>query len=194
MNKSESKYFNTARLMDEALILLLEKKEIEYITIKEICLTAGVNRSTFYLHYENIYDLLNEALEMLSSEYASIFKAPDILSSIQNGSATDVMFIKPEFIVPYLEFVKKNARIFKAIRSKPKAFGADSAYQKMCNEVFYPILDKFNVEKERKPYVLEFFTKGILGIVNKWIATDCKDEISLVTDIIMGCFSRVTDK
>ena len=192
MNKSESKYFNTTRLMDEALILLLEKKEIEYITIKEICQTAGVNRSTFYLHYENIYDLLNEALEMLSSEYASIFKAPDILSSIQNGSATDVMFIKPEFIVPYLEFVKKNARIFKAIRSKPKAFGADSAYQKMCNEVFYPILDKFNVEKERKPYILEFFTKGILGIVNKWIATDCKDEISLVTDIIMGCFSRVT--
>ena len=52
MNKSESKYYNTALLMDEALLLLLEKKDYDYITIKEICEKAGVNRSTFYLHYE----------------------------------------------------------------------------------------------------------------------------------------------
>ena len=56
MNKNESKYFNTAILFDEALIYLLENKDIEYITIKEICNKAGVNRSTYYLHYENIND------------------------------------------------------------------------------------------------------------------------------------------
>ena len=33
MNKNESKYYNTALLMDEALIQLLEKKEFEYISI-----------------------------------------------------------------------------------------------------------------------------------------------------------------
>ena len=60
MNKNESKYFNTAIKMDKALITLLEKKDFEYITIKEICDTAGVNRSTFYLHYENTFDLLQE--------------------------------------------------------------------------------------------------------------------------------------
>ena len=37
MNKSESKYYNTALLMDESLLLLLEKKEYEFITVKEIC-------------------------------------------------------------------------------------------------------------------------------------------------------------
>ena len=61
MNKAESKYFNTARLMDEALLILLEKKDIEYITIKEICNKAGVNRSTFYLHCYKIrqkFDLI----------------------------------------------------------------------------------------------------------------------------------------
>ena len=51
MNKNESKYFNTAIRMDEALITLLEKKDFEYITIKEICDTAGVNRSTFALRH-----------------------------------------------------------------------------------------------------------------------------------------------
>ena len=41
MNKSESKYFNTAKKMDDALIALLETKPFEYITVKEICEKAG---------------------------------------------------------------------------------------------------------------------------------------------------------
>ena len=68
LNKSESKYYNTACLMDEALILLLEKKEYSFITVKEICEKAGVNRSTFYLHYETIDDLLSECIEYVGNK------------------------------------------------------------------------------------------------------------------------------
>lgn len=67
MNKSQSKYYNTARLMNEALIILLEKKDYEFITVKEICEKAGVNRSTFYLHYETMNDLLQETIEYTMS-------------------------------------------------------------------------------------------------------------------------------
>lgn len=67
MNKSESKYFNTAIKMDEAFISLLQKKDFDYITIKEICSCAGVNRSTFYLHYETTRDLLTEAFDAFTS-------------------------------------------------------------------------------------------------------------------------------
>ena len=42
MNKSESKYFNTALRMDEALVELLNQKPFEFITVKEICAQAGV--------------------------------------------------------------------------------------------------------------------------------------------------------
>ena len=70
MNKSESKYYNTACLMDQALLLLLEKKDFDYITVKEICEKAGVNRSTFYLHYETIDDLLMESIDYLLNEKA----------------------------------------------------------------------------------------------------------------------------
>lgn len=45
MNKSESKYFNTAKKMNLALISLLKKKPFEYITISELCEKAGVNIS-----------------------------------------------------------------------------------------------------------------------------------------------------
>ena len=73
MNKNESKYFNTAVRMDKALLGLLEKKDFEYITIKEICAVAGVNRSTFYLHYENTSDLLKETTQYVTDTFLSYF-------------------------------------------------------------------------------------------------------------------------
>ena len=73
MNKSESKYFNTAVKLDKALLTLLEKKDFEYITIKEICEVAGVNRSTFYLHYENTFDLLKETTRYILDTFISYF-------------------------------------------------------------------------------------------------------------------------
>ena len=63
MKKNDSKYFYTASLMNQALLLLLEVKDLEFISVTEITKKAGVNRSTFYLHYENIYDLFEETLE-----------------------------------------------------------------------------------------------------------------------------------
>ena len=73
MKNSESKYYNTALLMDEALLFLLEKKDYEFITIKEICEKAGVNRSTFYLHYETMEDLLVETIEMITKRFYETF-------------------------------------------------------------------------------------------------------------------------
>ena len=57
--------------MDKALLELLDKKDFEYITIKEICDTAKVNRSTFYLHYENTVDLLKETTEYVIDTFQS---------------------------------------------------------------------------------------------------------------------------
>lgn len=74
MNKNESKYFNTAVKMDKAFLALLEKKDFAYITVKEICEEAGVNRSTFYLHYETLEDLLSESMEYMNEHFLAYMK------------------------------------------------------------------------------------------------------------------------
>ena len=100
MNKSESKYYNTALLMDEALLLLLEKKEYEFITVKEICEKAGVNRSTFYLHYESIDDLLYETIEMISKRFYNAFNNEIITPNTKNKD--DLFLINDQYLIHYL--------------------------------------------------------------------------------------------
>lgn len=75
LNKSESKYFNTAEKMDKAFLDLLQRKDFSFITVKEICEKAGVNRSTFYLHYETVGDLLEESLEYMQKNFWQVSRA-----------------------------------------------------------------------------------------------------------------------
>lgn len=110
MNKHESKYFQTALLMDEAFVLLLEKKDFEYITIKEVCEKAGVNRSTFYLHYENMNDLLSEVIERQITNFLDKYPGYEEFK-IDESSLDDLRFYSKNYVVPYLEYIKENRKV-----------------------------------------------------------------------------------
>ena len=60
-------------LMVEALLLLLEKEEYDFISVKDICEKAGVNRSTFYSYYNTKDDLLVETMKLISKRLLSNF-------------------------------------------------------------------------------------------------------------------------
>lgn len=55
--------------MDKAFLELLSQKDFVFITVKEICEKAGVNRSTFYLHYETVADLLSESADYVYEQF-----------------------------------------------------------------------------------------------------------------------------
>ena len=126
MNKSESKYFNTAGRFDKALLSLLEKKPFEYITISEICEKAEVNRSTFYLHYENTSDLLKETTTYVLDNFASYFfiDTESVVTQFANCDLQDLKFINEKYLHPYLSFIKDNQKVFSAVLSQPTTFNS----------------------------------------------------------------------
>ncbi len=179
-----SKYFYTAELMNEALLILLEKKDIEFITVTEITKKAGVNRATFYLHYDNVYELLEETVENLNKKFINSFDKKNL---IEISSPKDAFLITDEKLIPYLNFVKKNKRVLKLINQKPQLFGARKTYQQMYEKILYPAISQFLKDENDKIYQLEFFTKGVSAIVHKWIEKDCETEISEIIKVIKKC-------
>ena len=187
MNKSESKYFNTARKMDEALMVLLEKKAFDYITIKEICAEAEVNRSTFYLHYDNTRDLLEETLEYLNEKFNSYFQSNDIETAqkIESGSLDELMFITRENLEPYLNFIRDNKKIFKAVLDAPEIYASQSSYESLAELLFFPIMKRFDIPQKEQKYILLFYIKGIMGIIEEWLRNDCEDSIEFISGLII---------
>ena len=189
MNKNESKYFNTAVKMDEALITLLEKKDFEYITIKEICDTAGVNRSTFYLHYDNTYDLLKETTSYVIDKHLAYYNVDKKRVSLQFEACKreELLFITDEYLLPYLTFIKDNQRLFKVTMKQFHLMGMNEVYGKMFDHVFSPILDRFCIPKTERAYVIKFYLNGIFAVIVEWLDRNCSDEIAIVTKIITDC-------
>lgn len=189
MNKSESKYFNTAVRMDEALLELLEIKELEYITVKEICQRAGVSRSTFYLHYETIGELLDECVKYKIGECYKKFDGgrAELDKNIRSGNLDELVFVTPEYLKPYLEFVRENKRFFKICVQRPSALNADRTFAELFKDVFSPVLDCFRLPDESKPYVINFYMLGLIAVVSEWIKRGCDDPIDKIIEICMLC-------
>ncbi len=189
MNRSESKYFNTARCMDEAFLTLLEEKDFAYITVTEICKKAGVNRSTFYLHYETIADLLEESVAYINAQFASYFRNKSVLDidSIMTADKEELYLITPQYLTPFLVYVKEHRRVFRTVMEKSDVLGANKLFQEMFDAVFSPIMTRFHVPEEKKEYLLAFTIDGIMGVVRKWLKTDCQAPIDFIASVIMEC-------
>lgn len=184
LNKSESKYFNTALKMDKAFLEILENKNFEYITVKEICTKANVNRSTFYLHYENMNDLLLESIEYINKEFASYFNSQ---IDMENSSIDELYLISNKHLVPYLTFVKDNQRLFQTILKNNVILNGNITYQNMVKNIFRPIMEKMNFSNKEINYMITFYLNGIMAIINEWVRNGCNDSIDEIVTIIIKC-------
>ena len=185
MNKSESKYFNTATKMDLALISLLKKKPFEYITVSEICEVAGVNRSTFYLHYETISDLLNETVKYLINDFRSCFPTDAI--DLVGCDPNELIFVCDKYLTPYLIYIKNHREVFGTALSQNKTLGFEDTYKRLFDNIFNPILDRFHYPVSDRQYVMMYYLNGINAIILEWLRNSCDKSIKEISEIISVC-------
>ena len=189
MNRSESKYFATAARMDEAFLELLEKKDFAYITVKEICEKAGVNRSTFYLHYETVSDLLVESAQYFIDRFieAMPHDTAEFIEKLQTRPMEELYLITPEYLMPYLNFIKEHRRIFHTAVEHSSVLGMDDAYIALNRHVFTPILDRFYIPPSKQQYIMLFYINGLMGVINEWLKEDCKDSVEHIISVMQLC-------
>ncbi len=191
MNRSESKYFHTAARMNKAFLELLEKKDFEYITVKEICEKAGVNRSTFYLHYETIADLLEESIVYMKNEFDSYFlnESKFNIESISTADIDHLFLITPKYLLPYLQYIKDHRRLFNTVISKSNVFDSKKSLLTLFEQVFEPIMERYNIIAEKKFLIISFYISGIIGIIKIWLEHNCEEPITFISEIITECIT-----
>ena len=62
----------TKKILYEALLTLMQNKAINKITVKELTELADINRKTFYLHYTDIFDMIDQIKENILLEFNDI--------------------------------------------------------------------------------------------------------------------------
>ena len=175
--------------MDEALLTLLEKKDFAYITVKEICEAAGVNRSTFYLHYETVGDLLAESVDLMNRQFLD-YMAHDseaFITKLRTCPLNELYLITPEYLTPYLGYIKEHMRLFRTAVEHPQTLGLSNAYDSMFRHVFAPILERYNVPEQDRAYIMAFYIRGLMAIIMQWLEGSCADSTEHIISLIQRC-------
>ena len=189
MNKSESKYFNTALKMDKALLEILENKDFEYITIREICKKADVSRSTFYLHYQNTKDLLDEAARYILDSFMDYFADEKqlVTTRFTDCELTELNFMTEKYLMPFLRYFRENKRLLKTMMSNYISFDLNGIYDRLFKYIFNPVLSRFDFPEKERDYVMRFYLTGIFAVVMQWIEEDCEKPDEEIAQIITTC-------
>lgn len=177
MDKAESKFANMARRMDAAMIELLEVKPFQAITVTDVCKTAGAHRSTFYSHYDNTLDLLNEVRnQTLLDFYASFEHLP------REEALTD-----RKFLDTYLKFIEEHKRLFRVFLENINLFDGHGILTQMESDIQDISKTKSPHEEKLSRYKLLFTASGITSIVSFWLKSGCKESRDELADIILEC-------
>lgn len=191
MNKNESKYFRTVEKMNKALLEILEKKEFAYVTVKELCEKAGVNRSTFYLHYETLEDLLTQSVEYMNGQFQAHMQqnGADFLANIRTSPLSELYLLTPKYLTPYLDYVCQHRRLFLAATKNAKALRLEESYDRLFRGVFVPILERHQVPEHMADYVMRFYIDGLMAILTQWLRNDCRESTQQIIQIIQRCIA-----
>lgn len=165
----------TKMVLKESFIKLLEKKEISHISIKEICEDADINRTTFYAHYNDQYDLLrkieNELLDNIGSHLDQI-----------DGNINAIALAEEIF-----DYLKENAKLCKLLLSER----GDFTFQKrvmvlVYDKIIAEITGDNSITKEDAEYVYAFTITGCVGIVQKWLDEDMKKTSYFMAEMVIN--------
>ncbi|MCD8048206.1 MAG: TetR family transcriptional regulator C-terminal domain-containing protein [Clostridia bacterium] len=170
----------TKMLLKESLLELMAKKPISKITIKEICDSADLNRTTFYSHYADQFALLEEI------ENDAIEKTDAFLAQI--GDNENRLSIFEEFFT----YIKSDVKVFSVLLRTD----IDNTFKLRFVEVCIAHLSKYdyheNLSDNDKDYIYRFIFMGALSVLEKWIENDFDKSPRQMSELILALIPSIT--
>lgn len=166
--KEDRRVKRTKALFEAAFLELLKTKDINKISVRNLSEMVDMNRGTFYIHYTDIYDLLDSVENNLVSELSHIteWENTNDFEGYSRNSFTN--------IVQALEYIKDNKQVFKVLLSSKGNILFLEKIKKLFKEKF--LTEMFVIKEETNKQYYEnatlFFISGAIGLIQEWLKND----------------------
>ena len=177
--KQDKRNLNTKIELSNAFKELSKKKQMNKISVNDLIQYCGLNRNTFYYHFEDIYDLINWIFDK------------EVKTIIENFDRTNY----ENFLNRVMYYIEENKHI---LNSAYNSFGREQL-KKILQPYFYIALNKIidnHIEKENltiddnfKNFLIDFYSGG----AGELIVSYCKGEQHIDRKILLKYLFSIID-
>lgn len=163
----------TKKVIRDAFLSLLREKSVKQITVSELCRLADINRATFYKHYRDTFDLLEQI------EEGALDHLRDSARQILGGDAV-AQFVR------LLERAREHHEEFAAIASEH----GDSGFSRRVSDCLYEAARNAVLRnlpagtEEEKAMTCRFLEGGGSGVLDFWLRDGMRQEPEKVARLI----------
>jgi len=149
---------STKESLADALRQMMQVKPIDKITVKDLVEICGVNRQTFYYHFDDVYDLL----EWVFEEDANRVLPREV---VYEHWRQDVLF--------FMQYLQENSAFtLNVYNSNSRLYMLRYLEEKMerCIRSFAVIVsDGSNIDRQDFEFVVRFYAKCAIGFISRWL-------------------------
>ncbi len=160
IEKNSRRVKMTKRLIQEALMELLQDKPLAKVTVTDICKTADVNRSTFYANYVDVEQLLRE----IEDEVITHIPVSPSFPAVK----LDMRFL--DMLEHFFEYVKENKKLFKVLIVEANNSKFNERLVAAAMERYHIKVDEADPIMSRYKYIYRI--SGVVGLMKEWINAD----------------------
>ncbi|WP_044974932.1 TetR-like C-terminal domain-containing protein [Ruminococcus sp. HUN007] len=164
VNPRDRRVRKTEEQLVKGLTKLMKNKSIKNITVRELADEVDINRSTFYLHYKDIFDMVEKIENELAANLIST------LDELNNNHITQNILL--DFLNDTFETIYLNSELCAVLLSS----NGDISFQKKLRDIIdtktLEIVNTYLAGKATKDETLlitSFIINGILGIISTWL-------------------------
>ncbi|SHO43200.1 TetR/AcrR family transcriptional regulator [Anaerocolumna xylanovorans] len=176
--KNDRRVRYTIMVIRQSFVKLLKTKPIAKITIKEICEEADINRATFYAHYQDQYDLLQQIEDDIIDNINQYLGSYDLRNAHE---------VPVEMLDKILEYIKENSEIFDVLLNSS---GDIKFQQEVTNIIGRQHFALQTAKEDDAEYVYLFYANGCIGVILKWLKDGMKKPVKEITELILGLSSN----
>lgn len=164
-SKTDRRVRRTKALLMDALFSLLETKNYKDITVKELCDAADISRGTFYLHYKDIYDMVEQIERDILSQFEELISkhAPASLNANPNPLIYDIFRFTMDNKAAYNALLGPNGDISFLLKIK-------NLFRERLIKLYASALPSSDFAQF--DYLYHFTASGIIGLLEHWLRSE----------------------
>ena len=180
--KEDRRVRRTKKLLTQALTQLLQEKQINEITVKELTDLADMNRGTFYLYYKDIFDMLEKIED-------GLFEALEEIVFLHEHD--DVSQQTKPILLDLFRFIEDNQEMCRVLLSPH----GDMNFLHRLNEVVREKCLQMWPNKEDKndatfEYHYSFVVYGCVGVFRAWLNSECQEPAEKMAEMADAMIRR----